>query len=139
MEVGKFIKALAGIIGIVVVIGSIVLGVENAGYRSGFNFTYFFICLVFGVVFCILLYGFGEIIDNLQEINYSVYAIRKEISSNSTEKLKSVGNMSNSYKTSEQIKKESIIKTSNSNWICKKCKTENDSKALYCKDCGSYK
>lgn len=139
MEVGKFIKGLAGIIGIVVVIGSIVLGVENAGYRSGFNFTYFFICLVFGVVFCILLYGFGEIIDNLQEINYSVYAIRKEISSNSTGKLESVGNMSNSYKTSEQIKKESIIKPANGGWVCKKCKTENDSKALYCKDCGSYK
>ena len=65
-------------------------------------------------------YALGEIVDQLISLNVNIKS-------------------KNNYKTSEEIKKSTVQVTANGNWICKKCKTENDSKALYCKDCGSYK
>ena len=61
------------------------------------------------------------------------------ITSNTNTSNSTAKNSTVNYKTIEQIKKESITKTANVGWICKKCKAENNSRSLFCKDCGTYK
>lgn len=95
-----------------------------------------FIALLLGCyIFCLLLYGVGEIIDRLGSINSDAYYLRDLYYL-----LKKV--VPEEKKEMEKAPPKPSInvrKTISGGWRCNKCGTENESSSRFCKDCGEYK
>ena len=137
-NIGEKIKALAKVscwIGIIifVILGFFIASIDEEFVILGI------IIIVVGALICWIssftLYGFGEIIEQLQFSNRNMnvlYQFLKQLlpdNEKKTEKKKS-------YLSSPETP---IKKNTDSGWNCKKCGTNNDSNTQFCKDCGTYK
>ena len=82
-----------------------------------------------------LLYAFGEIVDQLVEINGKLNAGGEK----SPEPM-GVANLPpvKSY-SSVNIQQTKPVQKTPTGWTCKKCGTTNQNGSICCKDCGSYK
>ena len=141
MEVGKVCKGTSIVLFILDFIGSIVLGNTFAipGRYSfsdpSFNWTIFFYGVIAGFIFCLLIYALGEIIDQLECLNgntYELYQLLKKVALKEEKKTEP----KKSYLTPSA---PTAKKTADGSWVCKKCDTNNDSSAQFCKNCGTYK
>ena len=128
MSIGSICKKTAVILFILDVLISLYLGI-------GLGNLLIILFGIFGAfVFCLLIYGVGEIIDILEEINENtsgIFAyIKKNVPENKGKEMK---------KESSATYFSAPVKTADGGWICKKCGTKNESSTQYCKDCGEYK
>ena len=115
-NIGKKIKTLAQVICWIGIIFAVICGflIMKAGGSAIFSG---FIIMIIGSLISwfssFTLYGFGEIIDQLKYSNE--WLEKRAPRQGKTAEPKHIG------------------------WICKKCNTENNRNAQFCKDCGTYK
>ncbi len=89
-----------------------------------------------GLVSAMLIYGFGELVENSAIIKDKLTAMEKRqnpeasAESSAPSRQASVGTYTIPGARSA---------TSGEQWTCKKCGARNDRVSQYCKDCGAYK
>ena len=138
MEVGKVCKGTSIVLFIFDFIGSVILGNKFAVreyYSRSFNWTVFFYGVIIGFIFCLLIYALGEIIDQLEYSNSNTYELCQLL-------RKTVPKEENKNETKKSYfipPAPTVQKTANGRWVCKECNTDNDSSALFCKNCGEYR
>ncbi len=106
------------------------------------NFFVGLITIVVGVliswVSSFSLYGYGEMLTQLQistDHTYEIYKMLKAQESTGKENT-------SQEKTSQTDSKNSprpVLRKTSGDWVCANCGTKNDSSAQFCKDCGEYK
>lgn len=141
--VGKICKGTSIILFILAFIGSISLA-DQITINGDFNWTIFFCGLIISFLFCLQIYAMGEIIDQLECSNSNTYELyqlidksyRDKFSSKKSDFKNDIVNKSysNPYPTNS-----TIGKNANGGWTCKKCNSQNNELAQFCKDCGAYK
>ena len=136
-NIGGKIKTLAQVVCWIGIIFSVFSGIAIIVED---NFVFLgFIYIVIGPLASwassFVLYGLGEIINQLEYSNsntYNLYQLLKKIAPKDEKKIEpQKSNLTSSAPT--------VQKTATDGWVCKKCSAKNDSCAQFCKDCGTYK
>ena len=131
---GKTIKKIAIICFFVGVAGSVILaivyGKVPTGYYAEMRFNFFAFlgilvgCLIVNFINSILLYAFGDLVDNVKTMAKNNSPVRE--------------NKSATAENSSAVKQNSNINYAET-WVCKKCGSRNPKSRMSCKDCGEYR
>ena len=129
---GFIFKGLSIVLLILDFIGSIFLGNELGG-------SVFFIALLSGAIFCLVLYAIGAILDEIAALRSDVAFIARMVDKRlpQEQKVQEQKPSQQSY-FSKAIHSNAVSGTGGA-WICKSCSTKNESTARFCKGCGKYK
>ena len=138
--IGEKIKAIASIIGWVLLVIGIIVWVVSWFYSDG---TFGWIALVLGVygfVSSWFLYGFGQLVDDASKMVFYL----KEISNSAGDPVQATKNLPKATKNKSTISHteavtpvKAVITTDG--WICGSCQTKNNLNYGQCKKCGSFK
>ncbi len=133
-NIGQKIKTLAVVIFVVCAVLFVILGIITLFV----NFLVGILCISLGPLFswisCWLLYGFGEIIEAVDDIRSNTYKINKELQTFS-QQMQSVPTYS--QLTEQPTQKETSKSAEKINtWTCSKCGKKNESTFNYCNSCG---
>ena len=128
-------SVLAGLAVVVTVIEGIVLWVTMGRMRqSGIGFLVFLLVVAVGSVVAyigyLLLYAFGELVDNSSQILQKISDIDKADSS----RAQGNGKM---YPNAVEIPEPSAFKAENQALICPFCKREQPKGTVFCGNCGA--
>ena len=135
--IGIICKICAAVLFILDIIGSAIISYVPAEHwtdNADFIWTTFFTGVVSGFIVCLIIYVLGEIVDQLYISNANTHELYKLLKKNDhydnppEEKESYFNSFSTSFPPAE-----------GDGWVCKKCGSNNNKSALYCKDCGTYK
>ncbi len=136
-DIGEKIKFAAKLLCWVGIIGSIIMGIafgslgsatkgteaDISGLMSFIGVTITIGGSILSWIGSWLLYSWGDIVNNVQEINYT---LNKQAEQN----LKTAPQSSKLFRSSQTTSKATSIK-----WTCPKCSEENNANAQYCINC----
>lgn len=136
-NIGGKIKTTAVVVTVIGIIASVIGGIAIMAAHTRYNPT-IFTGIGFLVGGCVgswvgsfVLYGFGQMIEDLQECKGYLYTLTKNNDSGDAPKIKSA-----LLAGAESTKKQSASSMPAYPWICDRCGARNSSSASVCRDCG---
>ena len=140
-NIGDKIKSLATVLA---VLGIVVYGIWGLVLITSVSFFTGLLVIVLGSlvswVGSFFMYGFGELIDKVCEIERNTRNSATKTTAPTTETpANTYSNASNQGAGYSLSAMAAGRNTSGAPWICRKCNTKNDAKQMHCKECGEYK
>lgn len=136
-NIGGKIKTTAVVVTVIGFIASVIGGIGIMAAHTSRNPT-IFTGIGFLVGGCVgswvgsfMLYGFGQLIEDLQECKGYLYTLTKNNESGDAPKIKSA-----LLAGAESTRKQSASSMPSYPWICDRCGARNSSSATVCRDCG---
>lgn len=131
-DIGGKIKDFAVVTCVIGIIASIIIAIIMFAKEAiGMGILYLFIGPLLSWIGSFFMYGFGEIVDKICNIEVMIaHNIGRVSEALSTELYE------NNYSLSKlALKKENITDV----WICKQCGEKNAKSNIACNNCGAYK